>query len=194
MAALARICEAPGVDGLTRLNARAFVWMLERLPADPKRAQAHFFEAAAADGPYPAAIAPHAVDAEAAFVFTLGARPPLLYLTLTAADPARIGALLVRLEAEGAGVGQGAAALRLADGYLAAHGRPGLALLPASAVPLFPGIPDAIQFDGAVLEPRSVVFLDEDELALAERLGAGALAQRFRLIGRNLLRLAATRR
>jgi hypothetical protein len=181
-------------EGLTRLNARVFVWILERLPSASKAACAHFFETTGGEAPRPVALAPHDVQPDATYVFTLGSQGALLYVTLTGADPARIGAILARLEAEGAGAGLRAAALPLTDPYMAENGREGVALLPPSGAPFFPEIPDAIQFDREILEPRVVVFLDGAELALAREHGADALAERFRLIGRSLIRFPAPRR
>jgi hypothetical protein len=100
--------------------------------------------------------------------------------------------LLARVERE-APAGPSAPAdlvLPLEDPFLAANGRVGVALLPPSTTRFFPRIPDAVRFDDDVFAVSAAVFLSPDELALSREHGVQALAERFRVAGRNIVRFA----
>ena len=179
------------MEALSRLNARVFVFVLERVPAAEDGWTWTFREPP--DGPAQVvAAAPLTVDPGAAVVVTLGNRGGRVLVTLTDADPARIAALLARVERE-APVGPSAPAdvvLALDDPYLAANGRAGIALLPPSATRFFPKLPDAVRFDDDAFAISAAVFLSADELSLGRDHGVQALAERFQLAGRNVVRFA----
>jgi hypothetical protein len=87
-------------------------------------------------------------------------------------------------------VDQVAAALPLDDPWLLASGRAGVALLPPSATRFFPKLPDVIRVEDQEILVSTAVFLAPDELALARDHGVDALAERFRLAGRNIVRFS----
>jgi hypothetical protein len=178
------------MEALSRLNARVFVFVLERVPAAENGWTWTFQEA-----PGPAqvvAAAPLAVDPGAAVVLTLGNARGRILVTLTDAEPAQVAALLARIEREVPADPADPAdvVMELADPLLAANGRAGIALLPPSATRFFPRLPDAVRFDDDVFVVSAVVFLSPDELALARTHGVAALAERFRVAGRNIVRFA----
>ncbi len=174
---------------LSQLGARVFVYVLERVRAAP-RGEVHHFALEGEADERPVAVARIAADPGVAVVFTLAHRSSRVLLTLAGEEPGRVAGILARLDAR-AEVGFGAAAaLPFDDAWLAAHGRVGVAFLPPSAAPSFQDVSDFLKFDDVVLEAKVVVFLDREELDLAEKLGVAALAERFRLMGRNLARLA----
>lgn len=174
---------------LSRLGARVFVYVLERVRASP-RGEVHHFTLDGEAEERPVAVSRIAADPGVAVVFTLPERGRRVLLTLAGEEPGRVAGILARLDAR-ADVGFGAAAaLPLDDPWLAERGRVGVALLPPSAAPSFQDVSDFLRFDDDVLEAKVVVFLDREELELAERLGVAALAERIRLMGRNLARLA----
>jgi hypothetical protein len=113
-------------------------------------------------------------------------------VTITDAEPARVAELLARIEREVPADPSDPAdvVLALADPFLAASGRAGIALLPPSATRFFPRLPDAVRFDEAVFVISAVVFLSPDELAFAREHGVAMLAERFRVAGRNIVRFA----
>jgi len=179
------------MEPLGTLNARIFVFVLERLPAAENGWTWTFRERA--DGPAQVvAAAPLTVDPGAAVVLTLGSVGRRILVTLTDADPARMAALLARIEREVPASPSDPADIVLAveDPFLAANGRAGVALLPPSATRFFPRLPDAVRFDEEVFVISAVVFLAADEVALAREHGVAALGERFRVAGRNIVRFA----
>jgi hypothetical protein len=179
------------MEALSRLNARVFVFVLERVPAAEDGWTWTFREPPPAP-PQVAGAAPLSVDPGAAVVLTLGNAGGRILVTLTDAEPARMAELLARIEREVPTDPSDPAdvVLELADPFLAASGRAGIALLPPSATRFFPRLPDAVRFDDAVFVISAVVFLSADELALAREHGVAALAERFRVAGRNIVRFA----
>ncbi len=179
------------MEALSRLNARVFVYVLERVPAAEDGWTWTFREPP--DGPAQVVAAARlTVDPGAAVVVTLGNRGGRVLVTLTDAEPARIAALLARVERE-APAGPSAPAdvvLALEDPYLASNGRVGVALLPPSATRFFPKLPDAVRFEDDAFAISAAVFLAPDELSLAREHGVQALAERFQLAGRNVVRFA----
>lgn len=179
------------MEALGRLNARIFVYVLERVPA----AEDGFtwtFRASPEAPPQLVAAAPLTVDPGAAVVLTLGSLGGRILVTVTDAEPARMAELLARVEREAPG-GPSAPAdvvLPLDDPWLAEHGRVGVALLPPSATRFFPKLPDAVRFEEDAFALSAAVFLAADELALARDHGVEALAERFRVAGRNIVRFA----
>ena len=179
------------MESLGRLNARIFVYVLERVPA-AERGWTWTFRGGPEAPPQLVAAAPLTVDPGAAVVLTLGSLGGRVLVTLTDAEPARMAELLARVERE-APAGPSAPAdlvLPLADPFLAENGRAGVALLPPSATRFFPKLPDAVRFDEEAFAVSAAVFLSEDELSLARAHGVQALAERFRLAGRNIVRFA----
>lgn len=179
------------MEALGRLNARVFVFVVERVPA-AESGWTWTFPASPDAPPQVVAAAPLTVDPGAAVVVTLGNRGGRILVTLTDAEPARMAGLLARVERE-APVAPPAPAevvLALDDPYLAANGRAGVALLPPSATRFFPKLPDAVRFDADAFAISAAVFLSPDELELARTHGVQALAQRFRVAGRNIVRFA----
>jgi hypothetical protein len=179
------------MEALSRLNARVFVYVLERVPAAEDGWTWTFRDPP--DGPAQVvAAAPLTIDPGAAVVVTLGNLGGRVLVTLTDAEPARMAALLARVERE-APAGPSAPAdvvLPLADPFLAAHGRAGVALLPPTATRFFPRLPDAVRFDDEAFAVSVVVFLTADELSVGREHGIQALAERFQLAGRNIVRFA----
>jgi hypothetical protein len=176
------------MESLSRLNAWIFVYVLERVPASPQGFTWAF------DGPpggRPQAVGASrlTVDPGSSVVFTLGGLEQRLVVTLTDADPARMAPLLAQIERE-APPEPDALVLALDDAWVVESGRAGVALLPPSSTRFFPKLPDAVRFDEAVLLVSAAVFLSPDELALARGHGVEALAERFRLAGRNIVRFA----
>jgi len=179
------------MESLGRLNARIFVYVLERVPA-AENGWTWTFRAAPDAPAQVVAAAPLTVDPGAAVVVTLGNRGGRVLVTLTDAEPARMAELLARVERE-APAGPDAPAdlvLPLDDAFLAEHGRVGVALLPPSATRFFPRLPDAVRFDADAFAISAAVFLSADELTLARDHGVQALAERFRVAGRNIVRFA----
>lgn len=179
------------MESLSRLNARIFVFVLERIPA-AEDGWTWTLRASPEDPPQVVAAAPLSVDPGAAVVLTLGNVGRRILVTLTDAAPARMAELLARIEREVPADPSDPADVVLAveDPLLAAAGRAGLALLPPSATRFFPKLPDAVRFDEEVFVVSAVVFLSADELTLAREHGVAALAERFRLAGRNIVRFA----
>ncbi len=179
------------MESLGRLNARIFVYVLERLPA-AEDGWTWTFRAAPDAPAQVVAAAPLTVDPGAAAVLTLGSLGGRVLVTLTDAEPARMAALLARVERE-APAGPSApadVAFALEDPFLAEHGRAGVALLPPSVTRFFPRLPDAVRFEDDAFAISAAVFLSTDELSLAREHGVQALAERFHVAGRNLLRFA----
>jgi hypothetical protein len=179
------------METLSRLNARIFVYVLERVPARENGWTWTFREGPEAT-PQVVAASPLTIDPGAAVVLTLGNVGRRIIVTLTDAEPARVAPLLARLEREIPSGPSDAADVAMAfdDPLLAASGRAGVALLQPSATRFFPRLPDAVRFDDDVFVVSAAVFLSADELALAREHGVPALAERFRLAGRNIVRLA----
>jgi hypothetical protein len=179
------------MESLGRLNARIFVFVLERVPA-AENGWTWTYRAAPDAPAQVVAAAPLTVDPGAAVVLTLGSLGGRVLVTLTDAEPARMAELLARVERE-APAGPNAPAdlaLALEDPFLAQHGRAGVALLPPSATRFFPRLPDAVRFEQDAFAISAAVFLTGDELSLARTHGVQALAERFRVAGRNIVRLA----
>ena len=179
------------MESLGRLNARIFVYVLERVPA-AENGWTWSFRGAPDAPPQVVAAAPLTVDPGAAVVVTLGNVRGRIVVTLTDAEPARMAALLARIEREVPADPAAPAdlALPLDDPFVAEHGRAGVALLPPSATRFFPRLPDAVRFDEEAFAISAAVFLSPDELALAREGGVQALAERFRIAGRNIVRFA----
>ena len=179
------------MESLGRLNARIFVYVLERVPA-AEDGWTWSFRGSQGAPPQVVAAAPLTVDPGAAVVVTLGNLGERILVTLTDADPARMAELLARIEREVPADPSAPAdlALPLDDPFLAENGRAGVALLPPSATRFFPRVPDAVRFDEDAFAVSAVVFLSADELALARERGVQALAERFRIAGRNIVRFA----
>jgi hypothetical protein len=179
------------MESLGRLNARIFVFILERVPA-AEHGWTWTFRPSPELAPQLAAAAPLTVDPGAAVVLTLGNLGGRILVTLTDAEPARMAELLARVERE-APAGPTAPAdvvLALDDPFLAEHGRAGVALLPPSATRFFPKLPDAVRFEDDAFAISAAVFLSPDELSIARAHGVEALAERFRVAGRNIVRFA----
>jgi hypothetical protein len=179
------------MEALSRLNARVFVFVLERVPTVENGWTWTFREPADAPAQVVGA-APLSIDPGAAVVLTLGNRGGRILLTLTDAEPARVAELLARIEREVPADPSDPAdvVLPLEDPFVAENGRAGVALLPPSATRFFPKLPDAVRFDGDAFVVSVAVFLSADELALAREHGVNALAERFRVAGRNIVRFA----
>ncbi len=179
------------MESLGQLNARIFVYVLERVPA-AQDGWTWTFSAGPDAPPQLVAAAPLSVDPGAAVVLTLGSLGGRILVTLTDAEPARMAELLARIEREAPSAPSAPAdlAFPLADPLLAESGRAGVGLLPPSATRFFPRLPDAVRFDGDAFAISAVVFLSEDELSLAREHGVQTLAERFRVAGRNIVRLA----
>lgn len=175
------------MESLSRLNAWVFVYVLERVPASPD-GFTWTFETA---GTRPQAVGASrlTVDPTASVVFTLGGLGRRIVVTMTDAEADRMASLLARVERE-APADQVAAALPLDDPWLLASGRAGVALLPPSATRFFPKLPDVIRVEDQEILVSTAVFLAPDELALARDHGVDALAERFRLAGRNIVRFS----
>ncbi|HEX9241905.1 MAG TPA: hypothetical protein VF875_05630 [Anaeromyxobacter sp.] len=178
------------MESLGRLNARIFVYVLERVPA-AENGWTWTFRAAPEAPAQVVAAAPLTVDPGAAVVLTLGNLGGRILVTLTDGDPARVAELLARVEREVPADPSSPAdvVLPLPDPYLSENGRTGIALLPPSATRFFPKLPDAVRFEEDAFAISAAVFLSPDELALARASGIDALAERFRLAGRNIVRL-----
>jgi hypothetical protein len=175
------------MESLTRLNAWIFVYVLERVPASPDGVTWTF------EGPGGRTQAVGAsrltVDPSASVVFTLGGLGRRVLVTITDAEPGRMAPLLARVERE-APPDADALVLPLDDPWVRESGRAGVALLPPSSTRFFPGLPDAVRLDEDVLLVSAAVFLAPDELALAQQHGVDALAERFRIAGRNVVRFS----
>jgi hypothetical protein len=179
------------MESLGRLNARIFVYVLERVPA-AENGWTWTFRSAPDAPAQVVAAAPLTVDPGAAVVLTLGNLGDRILVTLTDAEPARMAELLARVERE-APAGPTAPAdiaQSLDDPFLAQNGRAGFALLPPSVTRFFPRLPDAVRFEAEAFAISAVVFLSSDELALARDHGIQALAERFRMAGRNIVRFS----
>jgi hypothetical protein len=179
------------VEALSKLNARIFVFVLERVPA-AQDGWTWTFRAGPGAPAQVVGAAPLSVDPGAAVVLTLGNVGKRILVTLTDAAPARMAELLARIEREVPAAPSDPAdvVLALDEPLTAAAGRAGVALLPPSATRFFPRLPDAVRFDDDPFVVSAVVFLAPDELALAREHGVAALAERFRLAGRNIIRFA----
>jgi hypothetical protein len=179
------------MEALSRLNARIFVFVLERVPAAENGWTWTFREQP--EGPAQVVgAAPLAVDPHSAVVLTLGNVTGRILVTLTDAEPARMAALLARIERTvPAGPSDDAdVVLPLDDPWAVANGRTGIALLSPTATRFFPRLPDAVRFDADAFVISAAVFLTPGELALAREHGVAALAERFRVGGRNIVRFA----
>jgi hypothetical protein len=176
------------MEALTRLNAWIFVFVLERVPASPNGFTWTF--PAGGDRPAQAVGAsPLTIDPSAVAAFTLGGASRRILVTMTDADPALVAELLARIERE-APADPPEVAFAVDDPFLHEAGRAGVALLKPSGTRFFPNLPDAVRFDDEVYDLSAAVFLAPDELALAAEHGVEALAERFRVAGRNILRFA----
>jgi hypothetical protein len=179
------------MEGLSRTNARVFVYVMERVPAQ-KPGRSWSYQLQPEGLPVLVAAAPLAAGPGISLVFTLGGARRIL-VTLTDGDPSRVGASLAR--AERAAPAEGTAlALPLEDPYLAENGRAGLALLPPSTGRWFPELPDAVRFDAEVFPVSMVAFLTGRELADAQANGLDRLAAAFQLGQRDLVRLGGRER
>lgn len=173
------------MESLSRLNAWIFVYLLERVPASPDG----FTWTFATEGGRPQAVGASrlTVDPSASVVFTLGGLGRRILVTMTDAEPGRVAPLLARIEREAPAEPE-AVVLPVDDPFVLESGRVGVALLPPSATRFFPKLPDAVRFEDEVLLVSAAVFLAPDELAVARAHGVEALAERFRLAGRNIVR------
>ena len=176
------------MESLSRLNASIFVYVLERVPASPD-GRTWTFDDPAAGRPQVVGAARLQIDPSASVVFTLGGLGKRVVVTLTDADASRIAPVLARIERE-APPEPAALALALDDPFVTEHGRAGVALLPPSATRFFPKLPDALLLDEGAMHVSAAFFLAPEELALAREQGVEALAERFRVAGRNLVRFA----
>jgi hypothetical protein len=174
------------MESLSRVNASIFVYVLERVPASPDGFTWTF---AAPPGGHAQAVGASRlqVDPGSAVVFSLGGLGRRVVVTLTDAEPARMAPLVARIERE-APAEPPALVLPLDDPWVLESGRAGVALLPPSATRFFPKLPDAILLDEGALLVSAAVFLAPDEIALARDHGVDALAERFRIAGRNIVR------
>jgi hypothetical protein len=174
---------------LSRLEARVFLYVMERVPA---AANERCWEIALDPAGAPAAVAsaPLASVPGAAVVFTLGRGGRRVIVTLTDAEPTRVAELLARAERD-APAGDAVRILASADPYLAQNGRAGIALLPPSAGRWFPDLPDAVRFDADLIQVSMAAFLTEPELTAARVTGPAALIAAFGRGERDLLRFAA---
>lgn len=177
------------MEALSRLNARIFVFVLERVPASENGWTWTFRERQDAPAQVVAA-APLSVDPASAIVLTLGNLGRRILVTLTDAEPARVAQLLARIErtVPASPSDEADVVLPLDDPFVVESGRAGVALLPPSATRFFPRLPDAVRFDDDVFVVSVAVFLAPDELVLAREHGVAALAERFRMAGRNIVR------
>ncbi len=174
------------MESLSRLNARIFLYVLERVPASPNGWT--WTVNPPSGGPAQlVAAAPLSVDPGAAVVLTLGSVARRIVVTLTDAEPARIAELLARVERE-VPDDPPEVALPLDDPFVREAGRAGVALVAPSATRFFPKLPDAVRFDEDVFLVSAAVFLTPEELALSNEHGIDALAERFRRAGRNIVR------
>jgi hypothetical protein len=173
------------MGSLSRLNAWIFVYVLERVPASPDGVTWTF------DAPGGRTQAVGAsrltVDPSASVVFTLGGLGRRVLVTMTDAEAGRMAPLLARVEREVPPEPE-ALVVPLDDPWVRESGRAGVALLPPSATRFFPKLPDAVRLDDDVLLVSAAIFLAPDELVLAREHGVDALAERFRIAGRNIVR------
>ena len=176
------------MEPLSRLNARIFVHVMENVPASAN-GWTWTVEPTGDGPPQIVAAAPLSVDPGAAVVLTLGSLGKRILVTLSDAEPARIAALLARIERE-APDDPAELVLDLDDPFVVESGRAGVALISPSATRFFPKLTDAVRFDEDVFLVSAAVFLSPEELAVARRHGVEALAERFRIAGRNLVRFA----
>ena len=174
------------MESLSRINASIFVYVLERVPASPD-GFTWTYEALPGGRAQAVGASRLQIDPGSAVVFTLGGLGRRVIVTLTDAEPARMAQLVARIERE-APAEPAAVALPLDDPWVKDSGRAGVALLPPSATRFFPKLPDAILFDEGALLVSAAIFLTPDELSLAREQGVDALAERFRLAGRNIVR------
>ena len=176
------------MESLSRLNAWLFVYVLERVPASPNGFTWTF---GGDDGAPAQAVGASrlTVDPSASVVFTLGGLGARVVVTLSDAEPARLAPILARIERE-APPGAEVAVLGLDDPWLLENGRAGAALLRPSDTRFFPKLPDVIRMGETSLLVSAAVFLSPDELAFARAHGTEALAERFRVAGRNIVRFA----
>ncbi len=176
------------MESLSRLNASIFVYVLERVPAASDGCTWRFDDPAG-EHPQLVGAARLQIDPTASVVFTLGGLGRRVVVTLTDAEAARIAPIVARIERE-APAEPPSVAFPLDDPWVKEHGRAGVALLPPSATRYFPKLPDAILFGDGALHVSAAVFLAPEELALARERGVEALAERFRVAGRNIVRFA----
>ncbi len=174
------------MESLSRLNASIYVYVLERVPA---LEDGYTWRFDGPDGGRPQAVGASRlqVDPSAAVVFTLGSLGRRVVVTLTDAEPARMAPVLARIERE-APSEPAAVAFAIDDPWVASNGRAGVALLPPTSTRFFPKLPDAILLDEGALHVSAAVFLTPEELTLAREQGVDALAERFRIAGRNMIR------
>jgi hypothetical protein len=177
---------------LNRLEARILAYLLDRLPIST-RGRCWASPLADGAGEEVVAAAPLAAVPGTSAVFTLARASRRVVLTLTDADPVRVGTVLARAARE-APASEGVSVLSLDDEYLAAHGRAGVALLPPSCGRWFPGVPDAVRFEADVLVVSMATFLAPSELAEARARGTGALLAAFARGGRDLIRFGSRER
>jgi len=176
------------MEPLNRVNASIFVYVLERVPASPD-GYTWTFDDPAGGRPQAVGAARLQIDPSASAVFTLGSLGRRVVVTLTDAEAPRIAPVLARVERE-APPEPAAVAFALDDPFVKEHGRAGVALLPPSATRFFPKLPDALVLEDRALHVSAAFFLAPDELALAREQGVEALAERFRVAGRNMVRFA----
>jgi hypothetical protein len=174
------------MESLTRRNAWVFVYVLERVPASPN-GFTWTFEGPPGASAQAVGASRLTVDPSSSVVFTLGGLGSRVIVTLTDVEPGRMAPLLARVEREAPAEDE-AAVLSLDDPFVLEHGRAGVALLRPSDTRFFPKLPDEIRFDGQTLRVSAAIFLAPDELALAREHGVDALAERFRVAGRNIMR------
>lgn len=176
------------MESLSRQNACVFVYVLERVPASPN-GFTWTFDGAPGTRPQAVGASRLTVDPGTSVVFTLGSLGARVLVTLTDAEPGRMAPLLARIERE-APRDVEAVVLALDDPWLLENGRAAVALLRPSDTRFFPKLPDAIRLEDETLLVSAAVFLSPDELVLARERGIEALAERFRLAGRNIVRFA----
>jgi hypothetical protein len=179
------------MENLSRLEAQILAYLLERLPISTK-GWCWTCEAPEADAEVLAAAPLEAVPGTFA-VFTLARATRRVVLTLTGADPVRVGAILARAARE-APAGEPVSLLALDEPYLAEHGRAGVALLPPSAGRWFPGVPDAVRFDADVVRVSMAAFLAPSELAEGRARGPDPLLGAFARGERDLIRFGSRER
>lgn len=176
------------MESLSRQSASIFVYVLERVPASPD-GYTWRFDDPATGRPQAIGAARLEIDPSASVVFTLGSLGRRVVVTLTDAEAPRIAPVLARVERE-APPEPAAVAFALDDPFVKEHGRAGVALLPPSATRFFPKLPDALLLEEGAMHVSAAFFLAPDELALAREKGVDALAERFRVAGRNMVRFA----
>ncbi|BDG05445.1 hypothetical protein [Anaeromyxobacter oryzae] len=179
------------METLSRLEAQILAYLLERLPISTRGRC--WVSPLAGGGAEVIAAAPLAAVPGTSAVFTLARASRRVVLTLTGADPVRVGPILARAAHE-APADADVHVLALDDPYLAGHGRAGVALLPPGSGRWFPGVPDAVRFDAEVVQVSMATFLSPSELADARTRGPEPLLAAFARGERDLIRFGSRER